>query len=143
MRALKSLLDGETPANRLRVDAETQRALGEARRYYQRQGQLVSEEHDVSLRIANFPSNAGYQLTRYLIDATHSNSYYYYVKMGLEAAKQHQMLETVDSRRIQDLSEIGKIHLAPYSVTLLTLEAGGNAAGNGASRERSGAEVVH
>lgn len=143
LRTLADLFDGKTPANRLRLDAETQGALNQARRYYQRQEELVTEEHDVSLKLANFPSSTGYQLTRYLVDATHSNSYYYFVKAGIEAAKQHQMLETVDSRHIRDLSEIGKIRLAPYSVTLLTLEAGGGAAEGRAGRENTGSEVVH
>ena len=126
VQAMKRLLDGEIPP-RISQDPQMQRAVTQARQYLQRQAQLVTEEHDVELRIANFPSAGGYKLTRYLIDATHSNSYYYFVKQGLEAAKQHQELESVDSRQIKDLSEIGKIRMKPYSVTLLVLEAAGSA----------------
>jgi hypothetical protein len=124
VQAMKRVLEGQD-SPRLSRDPQMQRAVTQGRQYLQRQGQLVTEEHDVELRIANFPAAGGYKLTRYLIDATHSNSYYHFASQGLEAAKQHQELETVDSRQIKDLSEIGKIHMKPYSVTLLVLEAAG------------------
>lgn len=99
-------------------------AVAKARRHYQRQRELVTEHHRVTLSFTGAPRGASgpWKLTRYLIDATHSNSYYHYRKSGLQAAIAHQGLEAVDSRMIRQPAEIGPIEISPYSVTLLVLE---------------------
>ena len=99
-------------------------ALAKARRHYRRQRELVTENHRVTLSFTGAPkgNGASWKLTRYLIDATHSNSYHHFRTAGLDAAIAHQGLEAVDTRIIRNPSEIGPIEVSPYSVHFLVFE---------------------
>ncbi len=122
--ALLKLIEGNAVPPAVLREPRFANAIEKARRHYRRQRELVTENHRATLAFAGLPADTGgpWKLTRYLIDATHSNSYYHKRTEGLDAAISRQGLEAVDVRLIRDLSEIGAITVSPYSVNYLVLE---------------------
>ncbi len=89
---------------------------------FQRQRALVTERSDVSLAIDGFASSSGYRVTRWLIDATHNNTYGTYVASGLNAAIATEKLQQLDTLLVTSLAGIPDVDLAPYAVMLLEIE---------------------
>jgi hypothetical protein len=89
---------------------------------FQRQRALVTERSNVSLAIDGFASTGGYRVKRWLIDATHNNTYATYVTAGLNAAIATERLQQLDTQLVTSLSGIPDVDLAPYAVMLLEIE---------------------
>ena len=130
--ALRNYFSGAVAVSTLTSDPQEQADLGVAKAHYDRQRTLVTENHSVTLSLANFATNTGteYKLTRYEIDSDSTNSYYHYIAAGGDAqlsaataaATANQSLEVVDSRQFAALSSLGSIACKPYMATLLVLE---------------------
>ena len=65
---------------------------------FYRQRALVTETNHVSLAIDGFASTGGYLVKRWLIDATHNNTYGTYVASGLNAAIAAEALQQPDAQ---------------------------------------------
>src|SRR6185503_18004712 len=76
----------------------------------------------VSLAFDGFASTGGYRVKRWLIDATHNNTYGTYVASGLNAAIATERLQQLDTQLVSQLSQIPDVDLAPYAVMLLEIE---------------------
>lgn len=94
---------------------------------FRRQRALVTQRSDVSLAISGFPSTGGYRVRRWLIDATHNNTYGTYVTSGLNAAIASERLQPLDTQLVSDLAHVQDVDLAPYAVMLLEIERGAGA----------------
>ena len=97
-------------------DPKEQADLQTMKNAFFRQRALVTETNHVTFALGGFPTSSGYQVTRYLIDATHNNSYATYVSSGLSAAIAGQQLQVLDTQRITSLSQLPAVDLKPYSV---------------------------
>ena len=114
-------------ANAIAVSALTsvpseQADLERMKAVFYRQRALVTETSHVSLAIDGFASTGGYRVKRWLIDATHNNTYGTYVASGLNAAIAAEGLQQLDTQLVADLSQIPDVDLAPYAVMLLEIE---------------------
>jgi hypothetical protein len=89
---------------------------------FYRQRALVTETSHVSLAIDGFASTGGYSVKRWLIDATHNNTYGTYVASGLNAAIATERLQQLDTQPVAQLAQIPDVDLAPYAVMLLEIE---------------------
>jgi hypothetical protein len=89
---------------------------------FHRQRALVTETNRVSLGIDGFASTGGYRVKRWLIDATHNNTYGTYVTSGLNAAIATEKLQQLDGQLVTSLSGIADVDLAPYAVMFLEIE---------------------
>jgi len=107
--AVTSVVSEQTDLERMKVVFYRQRAL-------------VTETSHVSLAIDGFASTGGYQVNRWLIDATHNNTYGTYVASGLNAAIATERLQQLDTQVVTQLSQIPDVDLAPYAVMLLEIE---------------------
>ena len=87
-----------------------------------RQNALVSKTNRVTFELSGFPTNAGYRVTRYLIDATHNNAYATYVASGLAAAIAGQELQVLDTQHINSLAEMPAVDLNPYAVMFIEIQ---------------------
>lgn len=98
--------------------------LARMKAVFYRQRALVTETNDVDLAIDGFASAGGYRVTRWLIDATHNNTYGTYVASGLNAAIAAQHLQPLDTLLVTNLNQLPNVALAPYAVMLLEVERG-------------------
>lgn len=89
---------------------------------FYRQRELVTEPSRVTFAIDGFPSTGGYRATRWLIDATHNNTYGTYVTSGLAAAIASERLQQLDTQLVASLAQLPDVTLAPYAVMLLEIE---------------------
>ncbi len=89
---------------------------------FYRQRELVTEPSRVTFAIDGFPSTGGYRVTRWLIDATHNNTYGTYVTSGLAAAIASERLQQLDTQLVASLAQLPDVTLAPYAVMLLEIE---------------------
>lgn len=89
---------------------------------FYRQRELATETNEVSLAIDDFASSGGYRVKRWLIDATHNNTYGTYVTSGLNAAIASERLQQLDTQLVTDLAQLPNVDLAPYAVMLLDVE---------------------
>jgi hypothetical protein len=87
-----------------------------------RQRALVTETNRVAFALSGFATNTGYQVTRYLIDATHNNAYATYMSSGLSAAIAGQQLQVLDTQHINSLAEMPAADLKPYSVMYIEVQ---------------------
>jgi len=113
---------GQIPVTQLTSVAAEQNNLQTMKNAYYRQVVLVTETNRVTFAVSGFASAMGYQVTRYLIDASHNNAYATYVSSGLPAAIAGQKLQVLDTRQIASLSEVPVVDLKPYSVMLIEIE---------------------
>lgn len=119
---IAAFLANAIPVSALTPVAAEQADLQRMKAVFVRQRALVTETNRLSLAISGFPSTGGYRVTRWLIDATHNNTYGTYVTSGLNAAIATERLQQLDTRVISQLSQIGTIDLAPYAVMLVEIE---------------------
>ena len=80
--------------------ASEQTDLERMKAVFYRQRALVTETSHVSLAIDGFASTGGYQVKRWLIDATHNNTYGTYVASGLNAAIAAEGLQQLDTQLV-------------------------------------------
>jgi hypothetical protein len=125
---IAAFLANLVPVSTLTSVPSEQTDLEHMKDVFYRQRALVTETSDVSLAIDGFASTGGYQVKRWLIDATHNNTYGTYVASGLNAAIATETLQQLDTQFVTDLSQILDVDLAPYAVMLLEI---GRIAGTG------------
>lgn len=114
-------VNGQVAVSSLTGVPKEQADLQTMKQAYYRQRELVTENNRLTFAVGGFPSTAGYQVTRYLIDASNNNSYATYVGSGLAAAIAGQKLQVLDTRTIGALSEVPSVDLKPYSVMLIEI----------------------
>jgi hypothetical protein len=102
--------------------ASEQTDLERMKAVFYRQRALVTETSHMALAIDGVAKAGGYQVKRWLIDATHNNAYGAYVASGLAAAIAAEGLQQLDTQLVTDLSLISDVDLAPYAVMLLEIE---------------------
>ena len=119
---IAAFLTGAIAVSALTSVASEQTDLERMKAVFYRQRALVTETSHVSLAIDGFASAGGYQVKRWLIDATHNNAYGAYVASGLNAAIAAEGLQQLDTQLVTDLSLIPDVDLAPYAVMLLEIE---------------------
>jgi hypothetical protein len=119
---IAAFLTGAIPVSAVTTVPSEQADLERMKVVFYRQRALVTEASDVSLAIDGFASTGGYRVKRWLIDATHNNTYGTYVASGLNAAIAAERLQQLDTQLVTDLSQIQAVDLAPYAVMLLEIE---------------------
>ena len=119
---LGSFITGQVAVTALTSSAQEQADLQTMKNAFFRQRALVSETNRVTFALSGFPTSAGYQVTRYLIDATHNNSYATYVSSGLTAAIDGEQLQVLDTQHIDSLAQMPAVDLNPYSVMLIEIQ---------------------
>ena len=120
--ALALYLIGAIPVSALTAVPTEQADLERMKAVFARQRALVTETSEIALAIDGFASSGGYRVTRWLIDATHNNTYGTYVAAGLGAAIASEGLQPLDTQLVTDLAELPDLALAPYAVMLLEIE---------------------
>ena len=119
---IAAFLAGAIPVSAVTSVASEQTDLERMKVVFYRQRALVTETSHVSLAIDGFASTGGYRAKRWLIDATHNNTYGTYVASGLNAAIATERLQQLDTQLVTNLSLIQDVDLAPYAVMLLEIE---------------------
>jgi hypothetical protein len=119
---LSSFITGQVAVTALTSIPQEQADLQTMKNAFFRQRALVSETNRVTFALSGFPTSAGYQVTRYLIDATHNNSYATYVSSGLSAAIAGDDLQVLDTQHINSLAQMPAVDLKPYSVMLIEIQ---------------------
>src|SRR6185295_16079849 len=119
---IAAFLTGAIPVSAVTPIASEQMDLERMKVVFYRQRALVTETSHVSLAIDGFASTGGYQVKRWLIDATHNNTYGTYVASGLNAAIATERLQQLDTQLVTQLSQLPDVNLAPYAVMLLEIE---------------------
>jgi hypothetical protein len=119
---IAAFLAGAIPVSAVTPVASEQTDLERMKAVFYRQRALVTETSHVSLAIDGFASTGGYRVNRWLIDATHNNTYGTYVASGLNAAIATERLQQLDTQLVTQLSLIPDVDLAPYAVMLLEIE---------------------
>lgn len=121
--ALTQYYEGRRALNTLTKVASQQADIIAGEPYYERYQELLTLTHPVKLDIANFDAPS-YKVTRYVVDATHSNAYYHYWSNGneLDSAIKNQAFEMVESRVVPTLSALETLTCQPFSQTLLIIE---------------------
>jgi hypothetical protein len=119
---IAAFLTAAIPVSALTSVPSEQTDLTRMKAVFYRQRALVTETSHLSLAIDGFASTGGYRVKRWLIDATHNNSYGTYVASGLNAAIAAERLQQLDTQLVTDLSLIPDVDLAPYAVMLLEVE---------------------
>ena len=126
---IAAFLAGTIPVGALTSVPAEQIDLERMKVVFHRQRALVTEASDLSLAIDGFPSTSGYRVQRWLIDATHNNTYGTYVASGLGAAIAGERLQPLDTQLVTGLPQIPDVHLAPYAVMLLEIERNAETSG--------------
>src|SRR5262245_53597966 len=119
---IAAFLANAIPVSALTSVPSEQANLTRMKAAFYRQRALVTETNRVSLAIDGFASTSGYRVKRWLIDATHNNTYGTYVASGLNAAIATEHLQQLDTQLVTDLALIPDVDLAPYAVMLLEIE---------------------
>jgi len=119
--SIAAFLSNVIPVSALTSAPSEQTDLERMKAVFYRQRALVTETNHVSLAIDGFASTGGYQVKRWLIDATHNNTYGTYVASGLNAAIATERLQQLDAQTVTQLAQIPDIDLAPYAVMLLEI----------------------
>jgi hypothetical protein len=119
---IAAFLANIVPVSDLTPVPSEQADLERMKNVFYRQRALVTETNHVSFAIDGFASSGGYQVKRWLIDATHNNTYGTYVASGLNAAIATETLQQLDTQFVTDLSLIPDVDLAPYAVMLIEIE---------------------
>jgi hypothetical protein len=119
---LGGFIAGQVPVTALTSIPQEQADLQTMKNDFFRQRALVSETNHLTFALSGFPTSAGYQVTRYLIDATHNNSYATYVSSGLSTAIACQQWQVIDTQHIDSLAQMPAVDLNPYSVMLIEIQ---------------------
>lgn len=119
---IAAFLAGFIPVSALTSVPAEQIDLERMKVVFYRQRALVTEASQVSLAIDGFASTGGYRVNRWLIDATHNNTYGTYVASGLNAAIAAEGLQQLDTQLVGQLSQLPDVDLAPYAVMLVEIE---------------------
>lgn len=119
---IAAFLANAVPVSALTSVATEQIDLERMKDVFYRQRALVTEMNNVSLAINGFATIGGYRVNRWLIDATHNNTYGTYVASGLNAAIASEQLQQLDTQTLASLAQIPDVTLAPYAVMLLEIE---------------------
>ncbi len=119
---IAAFLSGAIPVGSVTTVVSEQVDLLRMKDVFNRQRALVTETSHVSLALDGFASSGGYRVKRWLIDATHNNTYGTYVAAGLNAAIATERLQQLDTVLVTDLALIPDVDLAPYAVMLLDIE---------------------
>src|SRR5262245_51521775 len=119
---IAAFLANAIPVSALTSVPSEQANLTRMKAAFYRQRALVTEPNHVSLAIDGFASTGGYQVKRWLIDATHNNTYGTYVASGLNAAIATERLQQLDTQLASQLAQIPDVNLAPYAVMLLEID---------------------
>lgn len=128
---IAAYLSNSIPVSALTAVSSEQIDLERMKDVFYRQRALVTQTSDISLAIDGFASTGGYEVKRWLIDASHNNSYSAFVASGLNAAVAAAGLQQLDTRLVSNLSQIPDIDLPPYAVMLLEIERGTDIGGCG------------
>ena len=97
---IAAFLTGAIPVSAVTSVASEQTDLERMKVVFYRQRALVTETSHVSLAIDGFASTGGYRVKRWLIDATHNNTYGTYVASGLNAAIATERLQQLDTQLV-------------------------------------------
>jgi hypothetical protein len=125
----KFIKERKSPKN-LSLPKDVKNDLNEARKLFLKQKKLLESCMAVRLAIENMPYDS-FKYERYLIDSTHSNSFYHYEKakaegkseeQAIKEAMAHQHLEKVEEKILKKNDNIPTIPLEPYSTSLIILE---------------------
>lgn len=119
----------ENAIDTLGISAEAKKNLKNARISALKSRVLTKELVSIDLKLKNSPfSSMKYE--RFAIDSSHSNSFSQYQiakkqgkneKDAIQSAMEHQELEKVEERILNETETIGSFIAEPYSVHLITL----------------------